>query len=91
MSRNIVWTTQFKKDYKSAMKRGQDIDLLDDCIRVLAAGKELPPKFRDHILLGRWSGHHECHLEPDWLLIYRVEGNDLVLVLARTGTHSDLF
>jgi len=91
MNREIVWTTQFKKDYKLAQKRGQDIDLLDDCIRALAAGEELAPKFRDHNLTGRWSGHRECHVEPDWLLIYRIEGNSLLLVLARTGNHSDLF
>ena len=91
MSRDIVWTSQFKKDYKLAGKRGLDIDMLDDCIRTLAAGETLPPKFRDHSLSGRWSGHRECHLEPDWLFVYRIEGNDLVLVLARTGSHSDIF
>ena len=89
--REIVWTSQFKKDYKLAQKRGQDIDILDDCIRTLAAGEELAPKFRDHNLTGRWIGHRECHIEPDWLLIYRIEGNDVILVLARTGSHSDLF
>jgi len=91
MSRDIVWTSQFKKDYKLAAKRGGDVSLLDDVIRVLAAGKELDPKFRDHNLTGNWSGHRECHIKPDWLLIYRIEGNDLILVLARTGSHSDLF
>jgi len=91
MSREIVWTTQFKKDYKLAQKRGGDIALLDDIIRVLAAGEELEPKFRDHNLTGNWSGHRECHIKPDWLLIYRIEGNDLILILARTGSHSDLF
>jgi len=89
--REVVWTSQFKKDYKLAQKRGHDIDTLDDCIRVLAAGEELAPKFRDHNLTGRWIGHRECHVEPDWLLIYRIEGNDLILILARTGSHSDLF
>ena len=91
MSRDIVWTTQFKKDYKRAIKRGRDISLLDDCIRTLAAGEELAPKFRDHSLAGNWSGHRECHVLPDWLLVYRIEGNDLILILARTGSHSDLF
>ena len=91
MSRDIVWTTQFKKDYKLAQKRGQDINLLDNCIRTLAAGEELEPKFRDHNLTGRWSGNRECHILPDWLLVYRIENNDLVLVLARTGSHNDLF
>ena len=91
MSRDIVWTNQFKKDYKRAIKRGLDISLLDDCIRTLAAGDELAPKFRDHNLTGNWSGHRECHILPNWLLVYRLEDNDLILILARTGTHSDLF
>jgi addiction module toxin, RelE/StbE family len=91
MSREIVWTTQFKKDYKLAMKRNLDITWLDDCIRTLAAGQELAPKFRDHDLTGKWSGHRECHVQPDWLLIYRIEGDNLILVLSRTGSHSDLF
>lgn len=91
MSRDIVWTTQFKKDYKLAMKRNLDISLIDECIRLLAARVELPPKFRDHELTGKWVGHRECHVQPDWLLVYRVENDDLVLVLSRTGSHSDLF
>jgi mRNA interferase YafQ len=91
MSRDVVWTSQFKKDYKLAEKRGLPIAALDDCIRMLAAGKELPPNYRDHDLTGNWIGHRECHVRGDWLLIYRIEGNDLVLVLSRTGSHSDLF
>ena len=91
MSRDIVWTSQFKKDYKLAMKRNLDISLHDECIRKLAHGEKLPSKFRDHSLTGNWVGHRECHVKPDWLLIYRIENNDLVLVLARTGSHSDLF
>ena len=91
MSRNIVWTTQFKKDYKLTQKRGHDINLLDNCIRTLAAGEDLEPKYRDHTLSGRWSGHRECHILPGLLLIYRIENNNLVLVLARVGSHSDLF
>jgi len=91
MSREIIWTSQFKKDYKLAQKRGMNIALLDDCIRTLAAGDELAPQYRDHNLTGRWSGHRECHVEPDWLLIYRIEGQDVILILARTGSHSDLF
>ena len=91
MSRDIIWTSQFKKDYKQAQKRGLPISELDDCIRILAAGEVLPPSYRDHDLIGNWKGHRECHVRGDWLLIYRIEGNDLVLVLARTGSHSDLF
>jgi len=91
MKRDIAWTLQFKKDYKLAMKRHLKIELLDDIIRLLAAGEELPEKNRDHSLTGDWAGHRECHIQPDWLLVYRIEEDVLVLTLTRTGTHSDLF
>ena len=91
MNRDIVWTTQFKKDYKLAVKRKLDISLLDDIIRALSRGETLPEKNKDHSLSGNWAGHRECHILPDWLLVYRIEDNVLVLTLARTGTHSDLF
>lgn len=84
-------TGSFRKDYKLAMKRGLKIELLDEIITLLANGEELPEKNKDHALTGNWSGHRECHIQPDWLLIYRIEGDVLVLTLARTGTHSDLF
>ena len=87
----IVWTTQFKKDYKLAMKRHLDINLLDEVIRKLSNGEQLPEKNRDHALTGNFVGHRECHIQPDWLLIYRIENDLLVLTLTRTGTHSDLF
>ena len=80
---DIVWTNQFKKDYKLAMKRHLDIDLLDNIIRKLASNEELPEKNKDHALTGNWIGHRECHIQLDWLL--------LVLTFSRTGTHSDLF
>lgn len=91
MNRDIVWTTQFKKDYKLALKRHMNIALLDDIIRILSRGEPLPEKNRDHALTGDWVGHRECHILPDWLLVYRIENDVLVLTLARTGTHSDLF
>lgn len=91
MNREIVWTARFKKDYKQAMKRHLNIDLLDDIIRVLSRGETLPEKNKDHELTGDWVGHRECHIQADWLLIYRVEDDVLVLTLTRTGTHSDLF
>ena len=84
-------TTQFKKDYKLAVKRGLKIDLLKDIIAALAMGEKLPEKNKDHALTGNWVGHRECHILPDWLLIYRIEDEVLVLTLARTGSHSDLF
>ena len=87
----VVFTSQFKKDYKQAMKRHLKIELLDDIIRTLSEGKALPMENRDHILTGNWSGHRECHIQPDWLLIYRIEDDVLVLTLSRTGTHGDLF
>ena len=87
---DIVWTSQFKKDYKLAMKRRLDINLLDDIIRKLASGEQLPEKYKDHALTGNWIGHCECHIQPNWLLIYRIESDLLILTLARTGTHSDL-
>ena len=91
MNRDIVWTPQFKKDYKLALKRHLDIELLDNIIRRLSRGETLPERNKDHALTGDWIGHRECHILPDWLLVYRVEDDVLVLTLARTGTHSDLF
>ncbi len=67
------------------------MDLLDDIIRALSRGEPLPEKNKDHALSGSWEGHRECHILPDWLLVYRIEDDVLVLTLTRTGTHSDLF
>ena len=88
---DIVWTNQFKKDYKLAMKRHLDIDLLDDIIRKLASSEQLQEKNKDYALIGNLVGYRECHIQPDWLLVYRIENDLLVLTLSRTGTHSDLF
>lgn len=84
-------TTQFKKDYKLAKRRGLDINLLKGIITKLATGEVLAPKHKDHSLSGDWVGHRECHIQPDWLLVYRYDNDVLVLTLSRTGTHSDLF
>ena len=84
-------TTQFKKDFKLAMKRSMKIELLEEVIAMLAMGETFPDKHKDHALTGNWGGHRECHILPDWLRIYRIEDEVLVLTLARTGTHSDLF
>ncbi len=86
----VKWTSAFKKDYKLAVKRGLDISLLKDIVELLASGSALPSSCRDHALTGNWTGHRECHIMPDWLLIYYIEADILVLTLARTGTHSDL-
>ena len=91
MSLKVVWTTRFKRDYKRAMKRGLDMSRLDEVIRTLAAGRELAVVHRDHALGGEWRGHRECHVQPDWLLIYYVDDERLVLTHTRTGTHADLF
>lgn len=84
-------TNQFRKDFKLAMKRGLNIERLEEVIAILAMGEALPDRHKDHALTGNWVGHRECHILPDWLLIYRIEDEVLVLTLARTGTHSDLF
>lgn len=78
MRLDIVWTTQFKKDYKLAMKRGLDINLIDEIIRRLSKRETLPDKHRDHSLTGNWAGHRECHINSDWLFIYRVDSDVLV-------------
>ncbi len=83
-------TTQFKKDYKLAVKQHRDIEQLKQVVSMLANGETLPEKYRDHSLTGNWSGHRECHIQPDWLLIYYFEDDTLVLTLSRTGSHSDL-
>ena len=87
----VKYTTAFKKDYKRAIKRGLKIELLEQVVALLSMGESLPDKNRDHELTSDWVGHRECHIQPDWLLIYRIEDDVLVLTLARIGTHSDLF
>jgi mRNA interferase YafQ len=84
-------TTKFQKDLKRIEKRGYNISLLTEVIKKLANGEQLPEKNKDHILLGEYAGCRECHITPDWLLIYEIAGDELILYLTRTGTHSDLF
>lgn len=91
MSYNIKPSTQFKKDLKLIQKRGYDLRLLAGVIEKLANGEALPEKNRDHALSGSFKGCRECHIAPDWLLIYELYEKDLILYLTRTGTHSDLF
>ena len=91
MTRRVIWTKQFKKDYKAASKRGANIQKLDETIIMLANGTPLAQARRNHALSGNYLGFRECHIEPDWLLIYAIDGNDLILTLVRTGSHSDLF
>ena len=88
---DVVLSNRFKKDLKLAIKRGYKIELLEEVIDCLASGKTLDVKYRDHLLTGDYGGFRECHITPDWLLIYRIEEDALYLLLSRTGTHSDLF
>ena len=87
----VVLSTRFKKDLKTASKRGYNLALLNDVVDKLASRQQLPEKNRDHELSGDYAGFRECHVAPDWLLVYRVVEEDLILYLMRTGTHSDLF
>lgn len=87
----VVLSTRFKKDLKTASKRGYNLELLNDVVDKLASRQQLPDKNRDHELSGDYAGFRECHVAPDWLLVYRVVEEDLILYLMRTGTHSDLF
>ena len=87
----IRYSAQFKKDFKSIKRRGYDIELLEETISLLSNGIRLPPKNRDHSLGGVYKGYRDCHITPDWILIYRIEHDILTLILTRTGTHSDLF
>ena len=84
-------TSRFKRDLKICMRRGYNLDALGDVVDALARSEELPEKNKDHALTGDYTGCRECHIAPDWLLIYKVSGDSLVLYLMRTGTHSDLF
>ena len=87
----IKYESTFKKDFKRIIKRGYDIRLLEEVIDVLANERALPEKYRDHRLVGEYSDCRECHITPDWLLIYKISNRELVLYLTRTGSHSDLF
>lgn len=86
----IRQTKKFKRDLKLARKRGYNLDLLDAVVEKIARGEKLPERYCDHALTGDWLGFRECHIKPDWLLIYRIENELLLLMLWRTGTHSDL-
>lgn len=84
---DIWYAAKFKKD----LKRGYDITELEAVINILANGEPLAKEYEDHILSGNWKGFRECHIKPDWLLIYKIDHSALILTLTRTGSHSDLF
>jgi len=87
--RSPIEGAQFRRDVKLARKRGKDMAKLREIVLLLIEGNPLPPRYKDHPLAGNWKHFRDCHMEPDWLLIYKIEGEDLHLT--RTGTHSDLF
>ena len=84
-------TAQFRRDYKLMKKRGCERELIETVLDKLLTGCPLEAAHRDHALTGDYAGFRECHIRPDWLLVYRVDGEDLILFLFRTGSHTDLF
>lgn len=86
----LVFTNRMKRDLKLMKKRGKDMDKLEVVLDILMSGEDLPPKYKDHQLKGEMKDFRECHIEPDWLLIYRKEDKELILYATATGTHSDL-
>ncbi|MCL1874415.1 MAG: type II toxin-antitoxin system YafQ family toxin [Clostridiales bacterium] len=88
---NLQSTAQYRKDRKRAIKRGLPMNLLDDVLQTLVEEKPLDPKHHDHELKGNYAGFRECHILPDWLLIYDIDGENLILTATRTGSHSDVF
>ena len=93
MKYKVDFTSNFKKQYKKIKKQGKDLNKLYEIIEKLAEGKELEPKYKNHTLLNdkRYKDCKECHIEPDWLLVYQIKDNELILLLFATGSHSELF
>ncbi len=91
MALKLVPTTQFKKDYKRAKKRGLDMSELQSVLDKLCAEEPLEKRYRDHALMGSYAGFRECHIRPNWLLMYAVDKEQLILTASRTGSHADLF
>ncbi|MDY3868414.1 MAG: type II toxin-antitoxin system YafQ family toxin [Pyramidobacter sp.] len=87
----VRFSASFKKDYRRIQRRGYDMNLLDTAVLLLMRDSTLPPQYRDHQLTGNYRSFRKCHITPDWLLIYAIEKEELILCLSRTGTHSDLF
>lgn len=87
----LIVTSQFKKDLKRVRKQGKELNLLQNVLQMLLDENELDVKYRDHALTGNYAGFRECHIQPDWLLVYMINHNELILTASRTGSHSDLF
>ena len=91
MKYEVIRTTRFRKELKKMIRRGADIGRLETVVNILASGEPLPPQYHDHALTGDMAGTRDCHITSDWILLYRIENDVLVLALTRTGTHADLF
>ena len=87
----LLQTNEYKKRLKKLIKNGYDINKMKAVVDLLVEGKPLPPKYKDHPLKGNFVGYRECHVEPDWLLVYKIQNDVLILTLVTTGTHSNLF
>ena len=87
----IKYTNKFKKDVKRCHRRGRDLNFLREAVKILSQTGTLPPKYKAHRLAGKYQNRMECHIEPDWLLVWMQNDNELVLLFTDTGTHSDLF
>ncbi len=90
MKYRVYRTSRFRKSFKKMLKRGKDVAKLEAVVQILAMGETLPPQYRDHALTGDLAGLRDCHIENDWVLFYKIQGDILILTLADTGTHSDL-
>ena len=84
-------TKQFDRDMKRIKKRNKDISKLNEAVQLLLSEREMPSRYEDHALSGDWSGYRDCHIQPDWILIYRIDRKELILTATRTGSHSDIF
>ncbi|MDR1412911.1 MAG: type II toxin-antitoxin system YafQ family toxin [Actinomycetes bacterium] len=90
-NRVLIRGARFKREYKQCVKKGLDVAEIDTVLRILVARKPPPSKYRDYALKGNYMGYHECHLKGDWLFIYKISGDDLIITAVRTGSHSELF
>lgn len=88
---NLRFTNKIQRNIKLMKKRGKDLDKLTVVLKLLQNGEELPSKYKDHALTGNYIGCRECHIEPDWLLVYEIKNEELIILLLTTGSHSDLF
>ncbi|MDO4755404.1 MAG: type II toxin-antitoxin system YafQ family toxin [Parabacteroides sp.] len=91
MKYSILFSNQFKRSYKKCLKRGCDKKLFEQVVTILSEKGSLPKQYKAHKLSGKWQGYWECHIQPDWLLVWEIREDELILILMDTGSHSDLF